>query len=454
MSCPKQQNAEFQVLSFKSEPKAREYRKRAFHRKTNLGCVTCKSKKVKCDEVKPTCLRCQRNGRQCLYERVAGQQSRAAESAGTLSSLSSTTILPYSTSDTRNGTPSMHLMRHFEQFWPEIVHIPRSHDMISFFKTDQLVRHTILALAASHLRHMSPDSIQHRVAEHYQQSLALEHYSTALATPHNTMGQDRLCAVIISATFLNMLAFTLPSCQTDAGMFSSWVFNPDANLLGWLALQAGLRPLLHSMANSLGDLQNFLAQVFLGSGYEQSAISRLDECLKSAPMLWLEVFELVDTDPCNSNCELSVNSSTADIIKLPVAMLAFLRVQEPVQANITKSCLFLSKVHPEFRNLLLERNEKALWIFGYWLGLMCRYGSAWWCAKRVRRDYEAIGMWLGSLHLDQCPGIEGLRWKEMMQQYELADRGEPAKSIAVETVPIDNRAADQHTYPLVIHTRA
>lgn len=35
------------------------------HHKTYSGCWTCRARKVKCDEGRPTCRQCRRNGREC-----------------------------------------------------------------------------------------------------------------------------------------------------------------------------------------------------------------------------------------------------------------------------------------------------------------------------------------------------------------------------------------------------
>ena len=37
------------------------------HKKSRLGCLVCKKRKVKCDETKPTCRRCKSSGRPCSY---------------------------------------------------------------------------------------------------------------------------------------------------------------------------------------------------------------------------------------------------------------------------------------------------------------------------------------------------------------------------------------------------
>lgn len=44
--------------------------KKLHHNKVRSGCNTCKQRKVKCDETKPSCLRCTRTGRQCDYTKI------------------------------------------------------------------------------------------------------------------------------------------------------------------------------------------------------------------------------------------------------------------------------------------------------------------------------------------------------------------------------------------------
>lgn len=43
---------------------------RKSHRKSRLGCKTCKQRKVKCDEKQPICARCEASGRTCSYLNV------------------------------------------------------------------------------------------------------------------------------------------------------------------------------------------------------------------------------------------------------------------------------------------------------------------------------------------------------------------------------------------------
>ncbi|RWA03287.1 hypothetical protein EKO27_g11816, partial [Xylaria grammica] len=46
-------------------------KRRATHAKARTGCLTCKRRKVKCDEARPACARCLKSGHRCAgYEDV------------------------------------------------------------------------------------------------------------------------------------------------------------------------------------------------------------------------------------------------------------------------------------------------------------------------------------------------------------------------------------------------
>ncbi|KAI0977255.1 hypothetical protein F4678DRAFT_7690 [Xylaria arbuscula] len=52
-------------------------KRRATHAKARTGCLTCKRRKVKCDEAKPACARCLRSGHRCAGYEEAGVSASA-----------------------------------------------------------------------------------------------------------------------------------------------------------------------------------------------------------------------------------------------------------------------------------------------------------------------------------------------------------------------------------------
>lgn len=315
-----------------------------------------------------------------------------------------------------NGTSSLRLIQHLHAHWDEILQLPQSEELVSLFRSNGLVRNTILAITACHLRHVAPGIVHHRVAEYFQQSLALRDYKAILDNRKQAMGQSDVNEFILSAVLLNVLALALPETE-HAEPSKSWVCSPHKSNLGWLTLQAGIRPLMMSMAGGeerLSPMLNFLSRIFLG--FDRDMWSRVRNLLSPevVPTSWKTMFGLDKP----SDGQGDVNRD--EIFRVPVMVLVRLRDLEPVRLNALKNFAFLAKMKREFRDLLSKRDERALWIFGHWLGIMQRFDGLWWCEKRVKRDYQAILSWLKHLRLGDRPGPEGELWREMMQDLELA----------------------------------
>ncbi|KAH7393346.1 hypothetical protein BKA64DRAFT_724487 [Cadophora sp. MPI-SDFR-AT-0126] len=408
-------NPGFQVLSsINADVKIRDYKKQRHHRKSRSGCLPCKEKKVKCDEHKPICLRCRRNRRTCVYPYEHEYNNiTGSVTIPRLSTVSSITALY---SSPKNGTPGLQLLHHFCTNWDTIFRMPGRDELVSLSQSNSLIRNTLLAITACHLRHMSPGVLQHRIAEHFYQSLAIQDFQTALETRSKSLGQRGVNALLLAALLLNMIAFTLP--HQDNGVEddpkSSWVFSFREDGLGWLALQAGLRPLLISLSAYLEKTVAFLDPIMFGHGKAGWREIRRFQSLGIVPESWIRAFKLKnETFSCESD-----NVDQKDTFAPAAIALAYLRSIDPPQSTILLNWVFLSKIHGDLRSLLYNRDERALWLLGYWLGLMCRYEGIWWCERRVRRDYEAVRMRLRELQLGERPGVDGLYWKEMMQELE------------------------------------
>ncbi|KAI0132835.1 hypothetical protein BJ170DRAFT_706243 [Xylariales sp. AK1849] len=413
--------------------------------KTKSGCLTCKSKKVKCDEAKPSCARCRRNRWSCVYGSDSnhnhcsktpspGSHLTNKSRDGTFSVLSSVTLIPFSSPSAKNGTPSLYLIQHCHKYWTEIFNIAYSDEVLSLFKSSVLVRNVILAIVACHLRHLTLGDVQHRIAEHYQQSLAIQDYRKSLTTPLRELGQSGVNELLLGATLLGVLAFPLPSSESGCGggphSSTSFIFSTRHDRLGWLTFQAGVRPLIRSMEPCFENSMNFLGHIFL-SPRERSWLAP-KHGLEEVPERWARFFGLIDTadfvsEQMSRDSVLNGNNRAnvrvlplRDVFRAPVITAAHLGNVEPIPINAFLHISFLSKTHHEFRNLLYERDERALWLYGYWFGLMCRFEGLWWSQQRATRDYEAILLWLQQLRLTKRLGLEGALWREMMTELELA----------------------------------
>ncbi|KAK7887920.1 hypothetical protein LTR67_009314 [Exophiala xenobiotica] len=402
----------FQVLSsINSDLKIRDYKKQRHHRKSRSAVFPAKKKRSRPYEGEHE------------YNLTSMGEPGVAMSTELSTTSSITALYP----SPKNGTPGIQLLHHFCTNWDAIFRMPGRDELVSLSQSNSLIRNTILAITACHLRHVSPGRpgivLQHRIAEHFYQSLAIQDFQMALETPGKSLGQQGVNALLLAALLLNMIAFTLP--HQDNGVEedpkSSWVFSFREDGLGWLALQAGLRPLLISLSAYLEKTVAFLDPIMFGHGKAGWREIRNFQSLGIVPESWIRAFKLKnDGFSCESNTSNAEDQNDADVFGPATIALAYLRSIHPPRSTILLNWVFLTKIHGDLKSLLYNRDERALWLLGYWLGLMCRYEGIWWCERRVRRDYEAVRMRLHELHLGDRAGVDGLYWKDMMQELEHA----------------------------------
>ncbi|WPK27073.1 hypothetical protein PUMCH_004445 [Australozyma saopauloensis] len=78
-------------MADEKKPSAKKGCKRKYHSKSKKGCVTCKKRRVKCDEMKPNCSTCVRMKLECGYLDEPPTSSKRKKSEGSLSPASSAT---------------------------------------------------------------------------------------------------------------------------------------------------------------------------------------------------------------------------------------------------------------------------------------------------------------------------------------------------------------------------
>ncbi|CAH0054030.1 unnamed protein product [Clonostachys solani] len=274
----------------------------------------------------------------------------------------------------------------------------------------------MLALTATHIRQQVPAHRPHRIAELFHRSLALEKYREQLQALKHVPDQNGVNSLFISATFLNLLTFAhhesegLPTQKTKDPE-SSWLFSPREDRLNWLVLQTGLRPLMLSMNEYFTEGVKFASMVFTGKYTDRWTFAHLIESLEGVPDHWVEFFGLVSS---NRGCECS---GLGDAYRAPATILATVGHLELSRYNLFRNLLFLGKLQGDFHSLVYQRDERALWLFGYWLAIMLRYGL-WWCESRAKQDLEAIWKWLHMRRLVHKQGREGELWTIMLEELE------------------------------------
>ena len=315
----------------------------------------------------------------------------------------------------------MHLLHHLQVNWKSIFPVPESLEILHLSKTDPLIRNVALAVAACHLRTVAGGR-SHQLAESFHTYTAIENYRSSLLVPYDQMQDTDIRTLLLVATLLNLNAFALTSAEVpDDGVIKvedSWVFSTENNHLGWMSLQTGMRPLMILMASSQRRITEYLTTIFIGSSSAYDSLRHINRSGESLPDHWKEAFDLDGTSTsshatpnANSNCDLT------DVYRGPATILANVRHIEPVITNSFYFVAFLSKIDTRFLSLLYGKDPRALWLVGYWMGLMARFKGLWWCEQRAKRDYQAICIWLQT----RSPNESDL-WRALMVELLKLDK--------------------------------
>ncbi|KAJ3529289.1 hypothetical protein NM208_g9830 [Fusarium decemcellulare] len=417
------------ILQFGAfDSKIRDYKPRRTHTKTRSGCLACKTKR--CDELKPACSRCHKHGRVCTYPSTGHERALISSRSCIERNLA---VLPPSCPSHPSGTPSTQLIHHFTTHYRQILGAPDINPIVDLAKSQPLVLNSLLAASACHLQHVkSADTLKHRISHHYHLDIALRQYRKFICLPPETFGQSRANAVMVSAMILNIPVFTLSGTENDDKTSlkpmeyqCSLTHSPEPALGDeyWLSLQMGLTPLLMALIQYFEPCIRFLGMTMMGDvdGFYNFVSSV--RWSQPVPDLWLSAFGLhgatiglrADYESYDSLC-----NRYGSIYSFPLMSLAHLRQLPPDRLHPVKALQFLFKLQPDFRARLYAQDERAVWIFCYWLGIMCRFEHLWWCGVRVRKDYTALLGWLEDQQLSKRPGVEGLLWEQMMAEVRQA----------------------------------
>ncbi|KAL4906957.1 hypothetical protein BDW74DRAFT_150064 [Aspergillus multicolor] len=401
-----------------SEP---TYHARRAHRKSRNGCLVCKGRRVKCDERKPSCLRCENYGAQCIYTQTLAPFSKASGSS-TPSSLTlntgrlrstppNSTLTSMSISDMVNQVRSalgndlsfapramgnldavLNLSVNCFRFMitcttdsvfaaPHIQRVMRR-EMVHVAFDNNYLMYTLLGCGILHMNRLSPGSVteSRQLAEAYFWQRALRLYSSALQHPIN----EKNVSALISACMLMGVTSLIP---LNFEIKDSWIFTGRSSDLNWLAVQGGLACILKIAARYVPG--SIWGEPFSQSHNLESRLFRY-EISKGREGLHPQLSDL---------CGIT-EDTTEDTnpywyaIKLLTPYLAL----EANAANAVQCTTWMGRIEPSFVNMCRERDPRALVILAYWMGLMCTL-SQWqpWVEGRVRQECIAVCIYLESL---------------------------------------------------------
>ncbi|KAK0113027.1 hypothetical protein ONS95_014737 [Cadophora gregata] len=191
--------------------------------RTRTGCLTCRKRKVKCDEAKPICGRCQRLQRECTWSdelqviphkrQFSPASGSSTEQSNQLSNLLSgqNFVIEFPNLD-RSTIPYMH---HFITFCCRFLAYsndnegnPFQEDLIPLASSSPALLHSMTALAAGHLSRSQPQHVI-TAANHY--SKALRELNSSLSDPVIARADSTLGACLLLCVY--------EICQSESSLW-------------------------------------------------------------------------------------------------------------------------------------------------------------------------------------------------------------------------------------------
>ncbi|KAJ1709234.1 hypothetical protein NYO67_8631 [Aspergillus flavus] len=348
---------------------------RKAHRKSRQGCRNCKLRRVKCDEVQPSCQRCTAYGVLCNYGSDAPdlQMAREMEDPAVISADTTTTLeltredKDYLISFEKSGTlVTIATVRHKE--------------VLQLACLNPYLMHVVLAISAMHNRHRGtptprgPSSFE---SYHISQCAAL--LSRKLSQPLRAEDRDPLW---MTSTLLGIISTSSISSLTPE---EAWPLkSSDTSDLEWLRMAEGkmsvwrladpLRPnsLFRDMAEEYTQMYD--GPFCIGTDRVPPALARLC-CItpSSSP----------DTNPYFT----------------AVHTIAPLLHRSPGQLSRANILSFTSRIERPFKSLLQARDPVALLLLSLWY---VKAGDVvWWLRLRARVECQSICMYLRRYHADR-----------------------------------------------------
>ncbi|KAF9893589.1 hypothetical protein FE257_010901 [Aspergillus nanangensis] len=354
------------------------YHSRRPHRKSRAGCVTCKQRKVKCDETKPYCVRCQKHGATCVYETRQPQYPRSkniiSQFMGKTPSLMRLDSRAYSMALIEVSSKIDELLKQD----PRDVRVSQNLRALHHFHeattgTTPFLMHAIIATATSHLRHVLPDNTPYKLVEAHHWQQAISQYSETIA---NGVGPSNMDPLFSACLLMTAHSFNLQTFHPR----SSFVFSDDPDALNWLFLQSGLRHLLGLSGPWL--CLSIWWDMFKQSRDENPLFEDHRQGREGLHPKFVELCGIQD-DTCEET----------NPYHWPLRMLTPILPLERSAKSLSQYTSFMGRLLPDYMKMLQQRDPPALIILSWWLALM--YSTKiWWMETRVQSEVVAICMYL------------------------------------------------------------
>ncbi|KAE9366302.1 hypothetical protein N431DRAFT_419491 [Stipitochalara longipes BDJ] len=385
--------------------KSKQPNKRRPHNRTRRGCGNCRLRRVKCDEKRPGCERCQKAHISCTYATGVGQLQSSHEQPITYTLIDSPQLSNNnSVLGLINGA-----LREYNSRSPEINHIFQlNHEGLSlllrfqnrtvhsigsqwkigiwekeFIRLASLnpyLLHISIACTAMHDRYLS--------GQGHGKNTELECYHWAMSARllNHEISQDSGAydrdAMWMAAVLINYIVFYSVETQNPEEF---WPLSPSISEIPWFPIQKGMRAIWQLAAPDRP-----------GSLFSKPANDVQERCLGLAPP---KPGKHGIAAPLVELCGLDESSSPeTNPYHTAVHALSTLLNNPSANPQSLKFLGFINTIDVGFEALLKEKDPRALLLMSIWYGLVPK--SAWWLSLRASLERRAICIYLDRYHAD------------------------------------------------------
>ena len=348
------------------------FHSRKTHSKSRNGCDACRRRKKKCDETKPGCSNCSRQGIICHYNDAK------------LSGVDQKDSLPSpSTTITYHGLPGLksneiELLHHFHSQTLGTLGSSSVQEVITGCLAAALdidfLKHAIFALAASHSMFLLE---RHDLSMNHHLDRALSTFRQRLSFPVTAIQVD---AVLTCCVLLNTIAF----CNDRHRPPGCWLFTGSVDLQ-WLTVQIGLKGILSNLRHILKESSWAVMYTKDANFLRGEKGASFDDDYLGPEAIPEDLKNLFGIKHDSSLCSNPYYSTLRSMVPL--------LADYPHSTSLTLLMAVAHRFKPDFHQLILSRDLRALLLLAYWLGLMCSV-HLWWVSSRARSECVACCKYL------------------------------------------------------------
>ena len=251
--------------------------------------------------------------------------------------------------------------------------------------------HVVQTITAIHDRYLSESpTSRHTITEVYHWSQAAALFNQKLSAPVQSFDCDALwvTAVLLCSTIFSSVDASSPE--------EAWPLKPsEPSDLEWMRMICGKMVIWNLTNPSRPDgLFNALAV-----NHECWGPSSTDE-LEGISPAFVQLYGLENPSTAYNNPYHTAVHALAPLLHI-----------ECNQTTVPKFVQFICDLQPNFKDLLEQKDPRALLLMAYWYAKMCQ--SIWWAVRRARLECQAICLYLERYYLYETAIQEMLYFPKM-----------------------------------------